>query len=380
MNVTAEFHGAPALHQNETEEFSNLVGSIYDAALDADRWPEVLGKILAYVGGQSAAMFHRDMVKRKGEVYYDFNVPPEFKSSYFEKYIKFDPTLIGYNLAPVGQPISTADVMPYDEFTQSRFYKEWAVPQGLVDSVGVVLERTATTAAIIGIMRSEMADEASIRRMKLVSPHARRAVQIGTLLDWQTTKAEGLADSLDGIQTAFFMVDAHARVLHTNDSGTVLLEKGNVFRLTAGRLAIQDSICESRFASAISAGRGADAFAIRALDDSRYVAHILRLSRVSSRKVGTGNASAAIFVTNASADAPFFPNVVASAFALTPSEVRMLLAIVEIGNVSKAAEALGIAETTAKFHLSNVFAKTGTSKQVELVKLVAAYASPLAQQ
>ena len=159
-----------------------------------------------------------------------------------------------------------------------------------------------------------------------------------------------------------------------------MLEKGFAFRLTVGRLTILDSVYESQFATAISSRSGAEAFAIRALDGNRYVAHILRLSGVSNRKAGTGNASAAVFVTNASADAPLFPNVLASAFALTPSEVRMLLAIVEIGNVSKAAEALGIAETTAKFHLSNVFAKTGTSRQVELVKLVAAYASPLAQQ
>ena len=364
----------------ETEEFSDLIGSIYDAALDADQWPNALGKIMAYVGGQSAALFHRDLVKRQGEVYYDYNVPPQFRASYFETYIKLDPTLIGYNLAPVGEPISTIDVMPYDEFTQSRFYKEWAVPQGLLDSVGVVLERTSTTAALIGVMRTQMVDEPALRKMRLVVPHARRAVQIGILLDWHTAKAEGLADSLDGVNTGFFLVDAQARVLHANASGTVILEQGQLLRLSAGRLMANDSSADGHMAAAISAIGGAEAIALRATDGSHHVAHVLRLTKPAHRRVGVGNAAAAVFVTSAVVDAPLLPNVIASAFGLTPSELRMLLAIVEIGNVSKAAEALGVAETTAKFHLSNVFAKTGTSRQTELVKLVAAYASPLVAQ
>ena len=39
------------------------------------------------------------------------------------------------------------------------------------------------------------------------------------------------------------------------------------------------------------------------------------------------------------------------------------------------AEALGVAETTVKSHLGHVFAKTGTSRQVDLAKLVAGDAS-----
>ena len=56
----------------------------------------------------------------------------------------------------------------------------------------------------------------------------------------------------------------------------------------------------------------------------------------------------------------------------------MLLAIVEVGGVPEVAEALGVAETTVKTHLGNLYGKTGTSRQADLVKLVAGFASPLA--
>lgn len=56
----------------------------------------------------------------------------------------------------------------------------------------------------------------------------------------------------------------------------------------------------------------------------------------------------------------------------------MLLAVVEVGGAPEVAEVLGIAETTVRFHLKNLFHKTGTRRQADLVKLVAGLVGPLA--
>ena len=52
-------------------------------------------------------------------------------------------------------------------------------------------------------------------------------------------------------------------------------------------------------------------------------------------------------------------------------------ALVEIGGVPDVAAELGIAETTVKTHLARLFAKTGTRRQAELVKLVAGFSMPV---
>ena len=62
---------------------------------------------------------------------------------------------------------------------------------------------------------------------------------------------------------------------------------------------------------------------------------------------------------------------------MTPTELRVLLAIVEVGGVPEVATALGVAETTIKTHLGRLFFKTGAARQADLVKIVAGYASPL---
>jgi DNA-binding CsgD family transcriptional regulator len=61
---------------------------------------------------------------------------------------------------------------------------------------------------------------------------------------------------------------------------------------------------------------------------------------------------------------------------LTPAELRILLAIVEVGGVPDVAEALGIAESTVKTHLGRLFQKTETSRQAGLVGIVAGFATP----
>jgi DNA-binding CsgD family transcriptional regulator len=50
---------------------------------------------------------------------------------------------------------------------------------------------------------------------------------------------------------------------------------------------------------------------------------------------------------------------------------------VEIGGVPDVAQILGLSEATVKTHLHHLFDKTGTTRQAELVRLVAGYANAL---
>ena len=72
------------------------------------------------------------------------------------------------------------------------------------------------------------------------------------------------------------------------------------------------------------------------------------------------------------------PQAIGSAFKLTPTELRVLLAIVEVGGIPEVAAAFGVADTTIRTHVGRLFEKTGASRQADLVKLVAGYTTPLA--
>jgi DNA-binding CsgD family transcriptional regulator len=88
-------------------------------------------------------------------------------------------------------------------------------------------------------------------------------------------------------------------------------------------------------------------------------------------------ATAAIFVRRAELDLSSSFEAIAQDFGFTPAELRVLFALVDVGGVPEVASVLGISETTVKTHLQHLFQKTTTSRQAELVKLVAGYTSPL---
>jgi DNA-binding CsgD family transcriptional regulator len=82
-------------------------------------------------------------------------------------------------------------------------------------------------------------------------------------------------------------------------------------------------------------------------------------------------------VHKAALDVPSPPEVIARTFGLTPSELRVLLAIVEVGGARQTAEQLGLAESTVKWHLRHLYEKTGAGRQAELVNVVASFSNPL---
>jgi DNA-binding CsgD family transcriptional regulator len=206
------------------------------------------------------------------------------------------------------------------------------------------------------------------------------------VIDLAKAEAATLADTLDGISAGMLLVDATGRIVHANGAGHVMLAAADVLRAKAGRLAVNDAQADQALADAFaSAGNGDVAIGIKGVSvpllahgGERYVAHVLPLTSGARRRAGTGYAAvAALFVHQAALDAPSPPEAIAKAYKLTPMELRVLLAVVEVGGVPEVAEALGIAKTTVRTHLQQTYHKTGTSRQADLVKLVAAFSNPL---
>jgi len=384
------FFSLAATPMSDLEQLSTLIGDIYDAALDPTLWVGVLENTAHFVGGPAAALFWKDAASKSGDAVYGYGIEPYYQQLYFEKYIKLDPLTIGQFFAEVEEPVSVADLMPYDEFLETRAYREWGRPQGLVDTLNVALDKTATSAAMYCVFRHEqtgLVDDEMRRRMRLIVPHMRRAVLIGRVIDLKTAEAATFADAADGLGAAMFFVDATARIVHANARGHAMLTQGSLLRVVDGKLVPNDESAEQPLNEVYAmAERGDAAVGVKgiavplmALDGERHVAHVLPLTSGARRRAGTSYAAAAaVFLQKAALDAPSPQELIAKLYKLTPTELRVLLAIVQVGSVAEAAETLGIAESTTKTHLHRLFSKTGTKRQTDLVKLVAGYASPFA--
>jgi DNA-binding CsgD family transcriptional regulator len=253
-----------------------------------------------------------------------------------------------------------------------------------------MLDRSAKTAAGFVVFRHErdgLVDDQARGRMRLVVPHFRRAALIGKTLDLNEARSATFAEAFDGISAAMFLVDASGRIVHANAAGNVMLDAADVLRAGAGRIVASDPKADVTLADIFAAaGYGDAAIGIKGIavplstiGGTRYIAHVLPLTSGARRGAVTSYAAVAalLFVHKAALEIPSPPEVIAEAYKLTPMELRVLLAIVEVGGVPEVAEALGIAETTVKTHLHRTYHKTSTNRQADLVKLVAAFCNPL---
>lgn len=104
---------------NETARLLDLIGVIYDAALEPRLWTDVLEKAASFVGGPAATIFWQDAIRKEGNAYYNFGTDNCFEQLYFDKYIKFDPVSSAYLLLDVGDVKSNSIMIPSAEFFET---------------------------------------------------------------------------------------------------------------------------------------------------------------------------------------------------------------------------------------------------------------------
>jgi DNA-binding CsgD family transcriptional regulator len=374
---------------DEARHVSQLVGEIYDAALDRSLWPSVLKSTCGFVQGACSAIVAQDPVSDEGQFYFSWGVDPHYEGLYVQKYVRLNAAaLLSIYYGNVGDVLSNGMLMPHDEFLASRFYLEWARPQGYCDSVWAILDKSATAMAAVSVVRHErhgLVDDETRRRMGLLAPHFRRALAIGKVVDLHAFEAASLADALDGIASGVFLVDRHARVVHTNTRGHAMIAEALVVRVVDGKLRATDPSANRALGEVFEAANVGDsavgvkgiAVPLATQDGEQWIAHVLPLTSGARRLAGTVySATAAMFVRKAGLDMQAPRETIARLYGLTSAELRVLFAIVEFGGVPEIAPILGISEGTVKTHLKRLFEKTGARRQAELVKLVASFANP----
>ncbi|MBT1515076.1 LuxR family transcriptional regulator [Bradyrhizobium sp. SRL28] len=391
MNTVSHLRSVPERTATGTphdqQHLSDLIGIVYDAAIDPSLWESAIVKVADFVGGCGAALFCKDVGAQHVMSLHAFGYQRPVPIALFQQIY---PAAEGHFLGDLEVPIASTDLMPFTDLIQSELYRQWAKPQGLVEFLSAVVDRTTISTAIFGVFRHQrngLVDDQARRHMRLIAPHIRRAVLIGKMFEFTAAEVATFIDTLDGLAAGMFLVDATARLIHANAAGNAILGASDILSSVGGRLVASDAQVDRTLREVFAAAGQSDAaLGVKGIavpligkNGERYIAHALPLTSGARRRAGVVyTAAAALFVRQATLAVSSAPQAIGSAFRLTPTELRVLLAIVEVGGIPEVATAFGVADTTIRTHVSRLFEKTGTSRQADLVKLVAGYATPLA--
>ena len=377
------------MRNTKRPELNEVIEDVYDAALDSGRWTQTIGKIVGFVGGHAGGLALKDSVRKDVNVFYDVGFEPECIQVYLADYSRFDPLAIA-PLFCAGRVASVPDLMPYDEYLKGRFYREWARPQGWLDSANAIIEKSGATSTLLRVVTRKstgLVDNDMRHRMAQVVPHVRRAALVGKSIELKNAEAAMLAETLDRLSAGLFLVDAKGRVVHANVAAREILAADDFLRSVGGRLVTRDERVNQSLRDIFSDAADGDggtlgtrgtALRLKAHDGERYALHVLPLNSGERRRAGiVYAATAAVFVRKTSMQTPSSAEVVALTYKLTRTELRVLLTVVEVEGLSEAAQVLGIADTTLKFHLGNIYVKTGVNRLTGLIRLMAGFSNPL---
>lgn len=372
----------------QANRFSSLVGEIYDAAVDPALRSGALEQVSNFVGGCAATILSRDAARLSIEIHQHFGTESRFRQLYRDRYVELDPLLDRHLDLAAEQIIGVTDVMPHADFVATSFYREWVEPQGAIDLATVALEKSDARTTILQVLRHRSrgtVDEAMRERMGLLAPHIQRSRIMGRQIRARSHTVDDLAEVLDGLSTAICLLDADGRVIHANAACHQLFADANLLAMVGDRIVARNTQTDKIFRSLFEIVADAETqsatrrqiMLATSSDGQHFLLHAAALKRNCHQPRDI--AAAALLVQRASMPPLLVPDAIAAAFRLTPSELRVLMAIVEIGGVPDISAKLGIAETTVKTHLGRLFEKMGAGRQADLVKIAAGFAAPFAQ-
>ncbi|WP_337270912.1 helix-turn-helix transcriptional regulator [Oryzifoliimicrobium ureilyticus] len=371
--------------EHDLEEFSDLVGLIYETVLDDGQWAEVLGKVCSFVGGSASRIYWRDATNANAETVHSWGFDPEFLDIYRRRYVSLNPLYPASVFVEPGHIFSTQNLVPPDEFQASRFFREWVLPQGFFDAAIFNIQRyhaSASAFTVITGLDYGAVDDRLRYRLKLLVPHLQRAALIGRELGQRSLHVLSLEAALNRLQYGVFILDRSGRTVWANDAGAAMLTKGDVVKDRTTRLGLThpgaDVLLEEGLLPSGEAGDGLPQqqalIKMKDGEGAAWTGCLIRLPAHSATLKAFQRvepfAHAALFLRPTEVVPASRLETCARLYGLTPAEVRVLNAAIDLDTVSKMAENLGVSTNTVKKQLSAVFDKMGVSRRTALVRAV----------
>jgi DNA-binding CsgD family transcriptional regulator/PAS domain-containing protein len=358
---------------------SKLIGTIYDCALDPSLWPQALEEIAELMNADNASIIAIEPLAQRIVFAQMWGDDIGQTAADAARTNAFNPFLtIGWH-TQIDEPFRLRNFIDPRDLPRTRFYKEFMASKGWFDFVGATFHKSAERYTSISAPRAEENGETTLQELEimgLLAPHIRRALTIHETLDFKERRLSDLSSALDLAPRPIFLLDDQGALQEANRAAERFLAEEGAARLERGKLHFTDSRIDLKVAAAAAgAGKGehspTETIAMRTAKGRAFAMEMLPLtSPARQMSMESGRAVLALFIQEVGGLKPLPGEVLVKLYGLTPAETRLLVFLAQGMTLAEAADTLGITQATVRTHLRNVFAKTGTNRQAEVVKLV----------
>lgn len=186
----------------------------------------------------------------------------------------------------------------------------------------------------------------------------------------------GAQAALDLITLGAVLLDENAKPILRNRAANRMAEDGDFFDFAPHGVRSSDPLSDRALQDAIGAAMSA------ASRGQKSVVGV-RLNRVTGGDAitvlvcglsnsGPGQPHVALFISAPDDQRHIPESLLMDIFGLTPTEARVAGSLARCNRAADVAAELGVTQTTIAFHMRNLFQKTGTNRQADLIALIMA--------
>lgn len=363
---------------------ADLVAGFYTACLDRNAWPAVLGKLSETVHADACALAVHDLASGHGRIEEATGIDPAFIASYADSFAQFNPWLASPDRLPGPGGVRTGQMLADDaDVVASSFYTEWAQPQNLFHHLFGVVDIDGNVVNLLMMARSKEKGafwEDDVTLMARLLPHLRQGLRAGHILRRAQEMGRVHAHALDVLPIGVIVVSTIGRVLFANRLARDILASEQSFytgnnglglKLPTGRVLFRDLLASTTLRPSVDMAGEIQAISVPREGDRRPMT-LLALA-VDSDPIARDfdDPAAIIYIGDPERPSEVDPKRLIRLYGLSRAEARVAVQLAKGQRLEQVAEALGLTYETVRKHLKQIFGKTLTDRQAELVRTLA---------
>ncbi|WP_042695820.1 helix-turn-helix transcriptional regulator [Azospirillum sp. B506] len=386
------------------QDADSLIEDIYDAVTFPERWGGILERLCTLTDATHGFLFTTGprYDSRTAALWARHNITDRQLADYTTHFRHRD---VWANAAAARGLLNRCvvrrgeELVPDAVLRRSAFFNELLRDHGMGRLCALALSdggELAPMQPVLSLFRpadaSPFPDE-TVRLLQDCAPHIQRAMRLRVRL---LAREDGGDDArwsgraVDRLPIGIALLDAAGRIVGMNRAGRAMIDMRDGLRLQHGRLQAEQGAEARRLthvldAAVSTAGRGvtarrgeaADLRVSRPSGRASYLLTVLPLSPETA--VGPfGDADggdgvrirAAVYIVDPAAVTPGVGKRLGALFGLTPVEAGLVADLLADLTPAEIGGRRGVAISTVRSQLRNIFAKTGTTRQSELMNLV----------
>jgi DNA-binding CsgD family transcriptional regulator len=362
------------------KQLDYLIGLLYETALDPNLWTEALGLCVQYAGGIDGQLLSLDkkhntpiatgsmMAKTKYS-------QPIAACEYLDYYLSIDPRFKMVQGGAIDEWLCCHHTLDQDFVDHNEFFQDFYIYRGLRYAMMAWIQDNKDDHTLLAVVRGvgqpafENTEQLAAKRF---SGHLQRALRLQKYTQNLCTKAELGARAIDAMALAMLIVDSKCTILHLNTGAEQLLNNQYSGLVASnGHLSCTHPTTHGRLRTLVAGATDYSAVGgamfLNGTENRQII--VVPLPAASPFAQDWQTPLALILVIEASNNLPTL-KYLAHLYNLSPAELRVAEALVAGKSPENYATEAAVSMNTVRSQLKNLFNKTGTHRQSELVALL----------